>query len=66
MRSKENILNELCDEYKPEDFDRFFKHATIELLADIRTNLKDISEQLKAIVSQGEGKEDNTVWEHEK
>lgn len=49
MRTKEQILERLEELISDGRFDPYVKLATIEVLIDLRTNLKEISEQLKAL-----------------
>lgn len=42
MRTKEDILGEICAEHNPIDLDRMYKLALLELLVDLRTNIKGL------------------------
>lgn len=46
MRTKEDIEEELKSYWKDADFDRLFKSILIEVLIDVRTNLKNLEVKL--------------------
>lgn len=49
MRTKEEILNRLYNLLGDVRFDGEFKICLIEVMIDLRTNLKEISEQIKLL-----------------